>query len=239
MNSCDHDRNKNNGRAIFIAVVPAAILPLIASLFYFVWMSDTTFASTIYFATKIFTLIWPLLAWKLILGRKVRLEFDLSSWRAALPLGLISGVAVSLALFALLQSDLGQLVDQAAPAIRRKATQMGFLDHYWSFAVFLSLFHSLIEEYYWRWFLYGRLREVWGKAPATLVASLAFAAHHIVVASQYFPLAWGIAFGLVVGLGGAFWCWLYERQRTLFGAWMSHMIIDFAIMIIGWRLLAG
>src|SRR5262249_6160472 len=68
-------------------------------------------------------------------------------------------------------------------------------------AIFYSLLHSLLEEYYWRWFVFGRLRDslssreragVSGSGPdenaptrmtvlAILISSLAFMCHHVVV----------------------------------------------------------
>ena len=43
-------------------------------------------------------------------------------------------------------------------------------------------------------------------------------------------------FGTGVGIGGALWCWLYRRQRTLAGAWVSHAIVDVAIFCVGYSL---
>ena len=70
---------------------------------------------------------------------------------------------------------------------------------------------------------------------AHLIAGLAFASHHTVVLSQFFPMGWAVGFGLAVGLGGMFWSYLYRRQGTLLGCWISHMAADFAIMAIGAR----
>jgi uncharacterized protein len=229
---------ENGSRKMLIAATaPAMVLPLLAALCYFVWFSSQPAARTIYFGTKIFTLLWPLLAWRLLARR---ISADMLSLRGSLeslPLALLSGAAISAALFALMRTPLAAMVEEAVPAIRAKAQQLGFLAHYWSFAIFLSLIHSLLEEYYWRWFVYGRLRELLPPAVALALAALAFGAHHVVVLSQYFTLGWAFGLGLMVALGGALWCLMYRYQQNIVGAWISHMVVDLAVMWLGYRLL--
>jgi membrane protease YdiL (CAAX protease family) len=100
--------------------------------------------------------------------------------------------------------------------------------------------HSLLEEYYWRWFVFGRLRHLLPLAPAVVLSSLAFMAHHVIVLNYYFP---GHFFGLVVPLslgvaiGGGVWALLYERTGSIYSPWLSHLIVDAAIFGIGWDLL--
>ena len=54
-------------------------------------------------------------------------------------------------------------------------------------AAFLAVVHSLLEEYYWRWFVFGRLRRLVSSPAAILISSLAFMAHHVVVLGRFFP----------------------------------------------------
>ena len=74
---------------------------------------------------------------------------------------------------------------------------------------------------------------------AHLLAAAAFAAHHVVVISQYFGWGWGLALGAFVGVGGALWSWMYQRQGTLAGVWLSHLIVDLFVMWIGYGLIFG
>jgi len=60
-----------------------------------------------------------------------------------------------------------------------------------------------------------------------------------VVATQYFPPAWGVLFGGLTGVGGLLWSILYEKQRTLAGAWICHVFVDLGILSIGHWLLFG
>ncbi len=227
-------------KRIWIALAPAMTLPFAASLFYFVLFSDKAFAKWIYSGTKIFTLVWPLLCmgwWGAGKGWNIR-SHPSRHW-PAIAIGAASGMVIVLTMFGLMQTPVGEVVRAGAPRIRAKAEGLGFLNYYWAFALFLSLLHSLLEEYYWRWFVFGRLRTVVPRATAHILAGVAFAAHHIVVTTQFFPFGWGLAFGVFVGVGGMIWSYLYERQKTLLGAWISHLLVDLGIMSIGHKLLFG
>lgn len=220
------------------ALGPAVLLPFMASLFYFVLFSDHPAARALYGATKVFTVVWPWLALRFLL--RGPFPGPTAGWRArvrALPLGAAVG-AIVVALFILVMgTPLGGVVSGATGAIGTKARQLGVFEHYWAFALFLSLANSLVEEYYWRWFLFGRLRLILPRWPAHLLAALAFSAHHAVITTQFLPLAWGLVAAAAVAVGGVIMSALYERQGTVAGAWVCHLLVDLGIMGIGYRLL--
>jgi membrane protease YdiL (CAAX protease family) len=105
------------------------------------------------------------------------------------------------------------------------------------FGALISIPHSLLEEYYWRWFVFGWMRRQMPWIPAATIASLGFMAHHVVVLSYYLPgYFWlgVVPFSLCVAVGGFAWCWLYHRTGNLYAAWLSHFLVDAAIMVVGW-----
>jgi membrane protease YdiL (CAAX protease family) len=107
--------------------------------------------------------------------------------------------------------------------------------------VFIALIHSLGEEYYWRWFVFGWLRRYLALPWAVLLASLSFGAHHVIVLAVYFPgRFWtaAVPLSLAVAAGGAVWAWLYERTGSLYATWISHAMIDGAVMVIGYDLVS-
>src|SRR5207244_7200054 len=111
---------------------------------------------------------------------------------------------------------------------------------YVALAVFLCVFHSFLEEYYWRWFVFGRLRLFLPVAPALVLVSAGFMAHHVVILWVYLPgkvLTGVVPASLAVALGGVMWAWIYERGGSLLAPWLSHTIIDAALFVIGWDLL--
>ncbi|HOB98978.1 MAG TPA: CPBP family glutamic-type intramembrane protease [Verrucomicrobiota bacterium] len=226
-------------RRLWLALAPALVLPCLGSLAYFVLFKESTLVKVLYGGTKAFTLIWPALALTLILQQRLprpllhRRDLD------AIPLGAASGLLIGLALVGLAQTALSGVISSGVPSIRVQAERFDILDHYWLFALLLSSVHAFVEEYYWRWFVYGQLRQLLPPAGAHAVAGAAFAAHHVVITGVYFGWGWGVVFGAGVGLGGVLWSMMYERQGTLTGAWISHVIVDLAIMAVGHRALWG
>lgn len=226
------------GRRLVAAVLPAAVVPLLGSLIYFVAFAGQSWARWTYVLVKVFTLVWPLAATVWILGRKLpRIDWSAPRHRRALAAGLLLGGAAAVAMLLVMRTQLGAELLAFAPRIRDKVAQLGVLDHYVAFALFLSFAHSGIEELYWRWFVFGRLREVLSLPLALVIASLAFTSHHVVIMAQYVSLSWVIAGTGAVALAGAAWCLMYERQKTLTGAWLSHILVDLAVLWIGYRML--
>lgn len=219
--------------------MPAMCVPFFGSLSYFVLFRESGPVQALYAATKVFTLVWPVLAVWFILNEALpRPRLSRADFRAA-GFGLATGGAIVVALAGLLQTSLSNVLTAGVPAIRAKVQSFGMLDHYWLFALLLSTVHALLEEYYWRWFVYGQLRRRVRPITAHTLAGIAFALHHVVIAGVYFGWGWGLLLGGCVGIGGIVWSVSYERQRTLSGAWCSHMVADLGLMAVGHRLLYG
>jgi len=158
-------------------------------------------------------------------------------------LGVAFGLAVLVAGLALHHGVLvPHRVLDGAPAAAIRAKVLGFgVTGPWRFlalGAFYSLVHSAAEELYWRGFVFGGLREVCRPGRAALWSSAGFTAHHVILLSVFFgwgsPWTWALSFA--VGLGGAFWAWLYQRSGSLVGPWLGHLLVDAAIFLIGWDL---
>lgn len=135
------------------------------------------------------------------------------------------------------------VLDAAGENIRDKVSELGItaVGQYVGLAVFYSVIHALLEEYYWRWFVFGRLRRLLPAGLAIGLSSLAFMAHHVLVLGTFFGAfsPWTWFFSLSVAVGGAFWAWLYERSGSIYAPWFSHLIIDAAIFWVGYDLVAN
>src|SRR4029077_16237279 len=84
------------------------------------------------------------------------------------------------------------LLAGAPEAIRAKVVDIGasaplaFL----GLALFYSLLHSLMEEYYWRGFVFAQLQERLAPGAAVALSSAAFMAHHVILLWLYFRGTW-------------------------------------------------
>jgi membrane protease YdiL (CAAX protease family) len=215
-------------------------LPCIGSVIYFVLFSEYYFARFVYVGVKVFTVAWPIICVCFILHEHFpRLGISAPQYGRALALGLLSGTALAAVMLSSMKTPLLHVAESGSMNIGAKTAELGIMQYYSSYALLISLVNSLVEEYYWRWFLYGRLRSLVGVHWAHILAGVAFASHHTLVTTHYFGVGWGLAFGVCVGVGGIIWSMMYEIHKTILGAWVSHLIVDLALFSIGHMLLFG
>ena len=221
----------------------AMVLPSFVTLLYFVALAGTNesiqqfayaIGKSIQFALPI---VWVGLICRERLGWPVPTTRGLAG---GFGFGLLVLVAMMLLYHHVLQ-PLG-VFTSAAVEVRAKVMGLGIssLPRYVAVAVFYSLCHSLLEEYYWRWFVFGRLRGLLSLWPAIGVSSLAFMMHHVILLATYFGWLspWTYLLSLGVAVGGIFWAWLYHRSGSLYGPWLSHLLIDAAIFVVGYDLVS-
>jgi len=228
-------------RLVWIGLAPALALPTLSSLFYFVLFKEAAVAKPIYVATKIFTVAWPVIATLWIFRQRIRfLSHPLKHHlRSALP-GLVIGLAILAVMVVWMQiPPLREIILAGGSDVRGKVQSLGFLDHFIFFAVFITLFHSFIEEFYWRWFVFGNLREVLPLPVAHAVAAVGFAAHHLVVTCQYYPFWFAFGLAICVAVGGLIWSLLFQRYNSLLGSWICHMCVDAGLMWVGYTMITG
>lgn len=197
----------------------------------------------VYAATKVFTLVWPIAAYVVFEGRSLAFQrFDFAKHVRAVPVGMGFGLLIAaVMLFLYAATPMGEQVRLYGDSIRSRIAGwgLGTPARYAAFGFFLAFVHSLLEEYYWRWYVFGRLNQIGHPAAAYGLAGLAFAAHHYIVLACYFPLGMTVLFGTFVGGAGVFWSRLYRVQQSLVGAWISHAWADTAILYVGYGLTFG
>jgi len=222
-----------------LAITFALFLPTIVTLAYFV-LADQFSAvvqQTTYTVSKTFQFLFPIIWVVCVQGWNPRygyLPLKGTGW------GLSFGALVAIAMGWLYQAVLksAPFFEAATGPIRDKIAGLS-IDQAWIFlgvGVFYSLVHSFLEEYYWRWFVFGQLRKLVSVKSAIMVSSLGFMLHHVLVIGTYFgyfSLATWL-FSLCVAIGGAVWAWLYQRSDSLLGPWLSHLLVDAAIFAIGY-----
>jgi membrane protease YdiL (CAAX protease family) len=235
-----------NRLQLVLALIFATALPSATTWLYFIGLADGNASPSLaqqiaYVAGKVIQFLLPL-AVVFLLERRIPLptrpRFD------RVMLGIIFGLLVSAAMLGLYYCMLADssIMGNASERLQEKVTQLGVNSpaRFWLLAVAYVLGHSLFEEYYWRWFVFGQLRKLLPFGLAAALSSLAFMTHHVLLLFVYLPGYFWLAvvpLSLCIAVGGAFWCWLYERTGTVYAAWASHGIIDGAIFLIGWILL--
>lgn len=232
-----------------VAIGLAMIFPTVAAWLYFVELAQPAgtnanpFLQTCYTGSKVIQFSFPLL-WCWVAHRRLLRPGSPSAH--GMGIGIAFGLAVSAVMFALYFLVLRHTepFEQMRPELQAKVAQFGITSPFGFILLgsFLSIVHSLLEEYYWRWFVFGELKRLIPLWAAIVFSGLAFMGHHVVVLAVYFPgrfLTAALPFSLGIAVGGTFWAWLYHRYGSIYAAWVSHLLIDGAIMVIGYDLLFG
>jgi membrane protease YdiL (CAAX protease family) len=228
------------------ALIVAMLVPMGGAFVYFVWSSGGVVTQAFFIGTKAFNWIFPLffLGYTGLrgLGRPVPGEGGRTpvSLAKTVRFGLVFGIAVSALTLALIWwTPMGEVLRNGSGRVTEKLVALGMQENYLALALFISFGNSAMEEYYWRWFIYGNLRHHVKTGVAHGLAALAFSLHHIVVTMQFFRWDLALFLSLSVGIGGAMWSWMYQRHGTVLGAWASHIVIDLTLMWVGYELIFG
>ncbi|HMC90729.1 MAG TPA: CPBP family intramembrane glutamic endopeptidase [Gemmataceae bacterium] len=234
-----------SGRSAWAAILFAMCFPSVMAWIYFVLLPRADLgdaakpvAAAAYAASKVLQFAFPLL-WIVCVEHR-RLSFARPG-TGGLRIGMAFGLAVAAAVWVLYFGFLkhSALLASTPALVHNKMSrfQIDTPGRYLLFTLFLAGFHSFIEEYYWRWFVFRELRQQIGVWPANVLSSLAFMAHHVVILAAFLPERfWSavVPFSLGVAVGGGMWAWIYQRTQSLYAAWISHLLIDAAILAVGY-----
>jgi membrane protease YdiL (CAAX protease family) len=224
------------------AIAFALAFPTLITWVYFIYLAGDSAAlqQASYSIGKLIQFAFPLV-WVVAIQRQ-RLAWTRPT-RAGLTQGVLFGAAVVAAMLLLYHAYLkpAGFFTQSAAAVNQKVAGLGIdsVAKYAALAVFYATCHSLLEEYYWRWFVFAQLRRLVSLPTAILVSSFGFMAHHVLVLATFFGWASPATylFSLAIVIGGVFWAWLYARTGSLLGPWLSHLLVDAGIFLIGYDLI--
>ena len=187
-------------------------------------------------AAKLWFFAFPAL-WFLIVerGRASFTRPARSSWLAGLALGLALALAIALCWFTFAR-------DWIEPErLRALAKRNGIARPaaYLALALYLALANSLLEEYAWRWFAVREFERLVPRGAARVCAAASFTAHHALLLQAQLGTRAALAGSLGVFAAGFAWSWLYQRTRSVWPVWLSHVLADLVLLGLGWSLIKG
>jgi membrane protease YdiL (CAAX protease family) len=231
-------------RAELWGLALALLLPSVLTWCYFVALAESPRATqqAVYALGKIVQFGFPLAFVVLVAREPVQFRWR---WRSGLHEGVLSGIVIMafiIGLWSVLARTGATLVVDLVPNVSAKIASLGVATplRYASLTLFYSVVHTFLEEYYWRWFVFARLRRRTSLNLSIALSSVGFMAHHIIVMGVYAGRSspYTYIFSVAVAIGGAYWAWLYERSKTLVAPWVSHFFVDVAIFGVGYTLLS-
>ena len=224
-------KNKLNAIVPIASIVFAASFGILITLY----IAPNSIGKVIFSASKILILFLPILWVRYIDKKTVQISKPKPQ---ELWWGVISGLLIFIIIVGAYQLFGHNWIDNSLA--QEKATTVGITKPYIYFAgvVYWSFGNSLIEEYIWRWFIYLKLEKLMPKVTAIFVCALLFTLHHIIALTAYTPDIRIVIIGSFgVFSGGFIWSLFYLKFRSLWGAYVSHILADLAIAFVGWQIL--
>ncbi len=217
-----------------ILLVPAPSIGTAAAML--VDVTAGPVGQSLYIAGKIWLALLPLLWLRFFMKRRL-------SWSPAKRGGFVTaavlGIAISVVIAGVYIVLGSKLVDPEM--VRGQAAESGIDNKlvYLGFGLYLCMINSLLEEYVWRWFVFRHCETLVGGPVAIALSAALFTVHHVLALSAQFDWLVTALASAGVFIGGAVWSWCYLRFRSIWPGYVSHLIVDVTILIIGWHLLFG
>lgn len=110
-------------------------------------------------------------------------------------------------------------------------------DNFIFVALYISFINSLLEEFFFRGFVFTNLKISTNRLFAYLFSSLLFSLYHTAMMIGWFSLPLFLLVLVGLAAGGGIFNYLNEKYNTVFVSWIVHMFANFAINAVGFILL--
>lgn len=100
-------------------------------------------------------------------------------------------------------------------------------------ALYISFINSLLEEFFFRGFIFLNLKRMSGRKFAYILSAFVFSAYHVAIMGSWFsPIIFIIAMlGLFVG--ALIFNYLNEKGGNIYNSWIVHMMANLSINTVG------
>ncbi|QRG66220.1 CPBP family intramembrane glutamic endopeptidase [Brevibacillus choshinensis] len=101
----------------------------------------------------------------------------------------------------------------------------------WLIAI-LMFINPLLEELYWRGFMHHRLQGRHGKATVVFLTALFYSLYHFLSVVPLFAWPFNVMMVAPVFIAGLIWGCMRQRDSTITGSVLSHILADVGIMSV-------
>lgn len=216
-----------------VLVVGAAV----AGVWFALFAAPGRFGQVAYGLTKALMLAVPL-AW-LLVREHGSLAFASRPAGRGMQAGALSGGAIAAAMVGgyFLFGD--ALVDRARVGATADVAGFGDPFVFGLLAFYLIVVNPALEEFAWRWFVQTRLYRFMPVAAALPACAGLFTLHHVVVLAAQAGTVATVLGSLAVFAVGLLWSWMYWKYDSLWPAYVSHALVDVALVIVAADLVFG
>ncbi|WP_180994424.1 CPBP family intramembrane glutamic endopeptidase [Bacillus sp. Marseille-P3661] len=100
--------------------------------------------------------------------------------------------------------------------------------------IILLVVNPILEEVYWRSFMYQKLKAGMKAIYANLITSFFYTLYHLLIVIPIFQMPLRAIAVISVFLAGIFWGYLREKTNSIIGSIISHLLADLGIICAYW-----
>ncbi len=98
--------------------------------------------------------------------------------------------------------------------------------------------NSILEEIYWRGYVFSRLKKLTGSRNTVVLTALFYTSYHLITTITLFSVAHALLLSAAIFLVGVFWACLRIKYDSIIPAVISHLLADLGLMLIYLKYLA-
>ena len=212
------------------------ILPIIVILVARIYLPSSYIYSSIYKLLFLFPVLYGVYIYKKSLKDSLFGDFKFQVFKKKFLL--MIGIGLLLALvylstFLIFKNfiDIGLITNSLDSLASINAKNIIFI------GIFIIFFNSVLEEYFWRGFIFKETRKLLNPWTAHIITGLAFSLHHII-----FYLSWfSVPFLVLATLGLTGYSivmnFVFQKNKDLFSCWLIHGIVDVVQILIAMSIL--
>ena len=221
---------KKNG--IILLLVVGLVLPFVLQFFSHVAQANELLSQAAYVSSKIWFVALPILYWLLTRISPVERQGSFRTF------AIVSGLALCAAIFLLAQVFI-EFIRPEAENIYRTLSVLGLTENFILYSAGIIILNSLVEEFFWRYSIYGGLKSFFSIPVAAVISSVGFAGSHMLYFVGLFDSLAIIVFLTAASfIFGCFWVWLYEKTRSVPHVWINHMLVNLPLFYVEYLIIS-
>ena len=223
--------NKKLNLLLFILIIlPPAFILLSREFF-----EASYFTSSIYKLIFLFPILFRILAEKKKFKEALTEHFSLSAFKKnilkAFGIG-IAFIAIYLSTFYLFKDHLN--LDNTIAQLNEMASIN--VSNILAIGLYIIVLNSLLEEFFWRGFLFDKLFTTIRPWLAYLITGIAFSFHHMVFYYNWFEPVYLVIITVGLSIYAMLMNLIFAKTKDLFTCWLVHACADIAQIFIALKL---
>ena len=195
----------------------------------------TALGKGLFMAAKAWLVLFPAAWWILVeRGRPSLSPARKGGFGIGIALGLVISAVIGAGFFLF-----GSWIDPATVQASARDSGIGTLPMYLGFCALTATVNAVLEEYVWRWFVVRQCDVALGGRhfAAVFLSAALFTIHHVFALAAQLDWRVTVVASAGVFVGGAIWSWCYMKFGSIWPGYVSHVIVDVTIFVIGYMLI--